>query len=70
MPTATDIRNWIQEGTAHGARAMLVVWDEYNTPPECYPVFIAPSESVAERFAALDGMNMQRVHAVYLLSQN
>ena len=70
MPTTTDIRNWIQEGVAHGATAMLVVYDRFPWPPESYPVFIAPGENIAERFAALDGVNMQRVAAVHLLSQN
>ena len=67
MPTTLDIQNWIQEGNAREARAMLVVWDTFPWPPEPYPVFIAPGENLAERFAAFDGVNMQRVHAVHLL---
>lgn len=72
MPITTDlnISKWKREGVAHGARAMLVVWDTFPWPWEPYPVFIAPGENLAERFAAFDGVNMQRVHAVHLLSQN
>jgi hypothetical protein len=69
MTTTIDIRQWKHEGRAQGARVMLVVWDEFPWPPEPYPVYVMPGENLAERFAAFDG-NMQRVHAVYLLSRN
>jgi len=70
MPTALDIQNWIQEGNARGARAMLVVWDTFPRPWEPYPVYVAPGENIAQRFAAFDGVNMQRVTAVHVLGQN
>ncbi len=70
MPTTTDLNNWIAEGVAHGAVTMLAVTDRFPWPSEFYPVSIAPGENIAERFAAFDGVNMQRVQAVHLLHAN
>jgi hypothetical protein len=66
--TVLNVPNWKREGIAYGARAMLVVWDTFPWPPEPYQVCITPGESIAERFAALDGVGMRCVHAVYLLN--
>ena len=65
--TALNISNWKREGIAQGARAMLVVWDTFPWPWEPYPVFVMSGENLAARFAAFDGVNMQRVRAVHLL---
>ena len=67
MPTTTTVSRWKREGRAQGARAMLVVWDLYPWPWEPYPVYVMPGENLAQRFATFDGVNMQRVSAVYLL---
>ena len=67
MPTATTMSRWKREGRAQGARAMLIAWDTFPWPPECYPVFVLPGENLAQRFAAFDGPNMQRVTEVHLL---
>jgi hypothetical protein len=70
QPIDLNVEQWQREGVALGARAMFVVWDEFPSPPEPYPVFIAPDENIAERFASVDGSKWQHVTAVYLLSQN
>ena len=70
MTTDLNITNWIREGVAQGARAMLVVWDTFPWPWEPYPVFIAAGEDVGARFREVDGVGMQRVSAVYVLKQH
>jgi hypothetical protein len=66
-PVELNLDEWRREGVALGARAMLVVWDQFPWPPEPYPVFVMSGENIAERFAAFDGAKWQRVQAVHLL---
>ncbi len=71
MLSTTTLNNWKREGRAFGARAMLVVFDRFAWPPEPpYPVYIGTDESIADKFAALDGVGFQHVHAVHLLSRS
>jgi hypothetical protein len=67
-PIDLNIERWKREGIVLGARAMLVVWDQFPWPPEAYPVFIAPGDSITQRFAALDGHGMQLVCSVHLFA--
>ena len=50
-PNTIDITPWKREGAAHGARAMLVVWDTLPRPWEPYPVYVLPGEHLAARAA-------------------
>ena len=68
MTTTINIEVWKREGAAHGARAMLVVWDTFPWPWEPYPVYVMPGENITERFAALDGVTIQRVTAFRLVN--
>jgi len=68
MTTTIKIQDWIREGTAQGAKAMLVVWDEFPTPPEAFPEFIAPGEDITQRFTEFESAKWQRVTAIYLLN--
>ena len=66
-PTDLNLEQWCADGVARGARAMFVVWDMFPFPPEAHPLFIAADEHIGARFAAVDGVGMQRVSAVHLL---
>ncbi|MBI4450107.1 hypothetical protein HY634_03545 [Candidatus Uhrbacteria bacterium] len=64
--TQEEIRGWLREGKDKGATHVIVACDEFDG--EDYPVFVMPGEDVAQRAAALDGPNMQKVMEVYDLS--
>ncbi len=71
MVTTTALNNWKRDGRAFGTRAMLVVYDRFPWPPERpYPVYVGADESIADKFATLDGVGMQHVSAVHVLSES
>ena len=67
MNPTIDVEQWKREARAAGARALLVVFDRYPWPSECYPLYVMPGESIAAKFAEYDAKPFQHVAAVHLL---
>lgn len=68
MTTPAEVKTWLERGKVEGATHVIVACDTFDH--EDYPVFVKPTENVHEKFAALDGKNMQRVMEVYNLSMD
>lgn len=63
MTTKDDIRDWLKRGKAQGASFMLVVCDTYDWGD--YPVYVKPTEDLAEKAKGFHGVNMQKVMECY-----
>ena len=68
MATVREVETWFRKGVRDGAIAMLVVMNDYNDMD--YPIFVMPQEQFQEKFQLYDGKDLQRVVAVYLLTQD
>jgi len=56
--TTILVAEWIREGVARGAKAMLITTDFFPWPPEPYPIFIGPDENIPKKFALLSGSRL------------
>jgi len=66
MITREEIREWLKEGIEKGASHVIVVCDTFSY--EYYPVFVYPTEDVAEIVKHYRAASMQRVEEIYDLS--
>jgi len=66
--TVEDIKGWLKRGADEGATHLIVACDTFDYSD--YPVFVSPTESVAEKAAEHNGKNMQKVMEVYDLSMD
>jgi len=58
---------WFDRGVSQAATHLIVVCDTFSY--EDYPVFVKPDEDVREISKKYDGVNMQRLMAVYNLTK-
>lgn len=69
MATSRDeIRSWIVQGQAQGARYMIVVCDTYDW--EDYPIYVGPDDDFGRRYAGHNGVNMERIMEIYDLQSD
>lgn len=68
MANRLDILCWFDEGVRKGATHLVVVCDTFEY--EDYPIYVMPTDNLAEVTAKHNGPNMQRVSGVYDLRKN
>lgn len=66
--TQADIRVWLAHAKKIKATHVIIVCDTFDY--EDYPVYVAPNESVREKYNKYCNENMQRVMEVYSLKKD
>lgn len=66
MATENDISRWFDLGLNEGAGHLVVIQD--GSRHEDYPLYVGRHEDVYSVAARYDGVNMQRVLAIYDLA--
>jgi hypothetical protein len=64
--TFEDIKRWLDEAKAEGAKYLIVACDTYDH--EDYPVSCADAKECWEKYNEYNGKNMQSIMEVYDLS--
>ena len=67
---AEDDRQWVLQGRACGAYAVLSCSDRFDASPDYYPRFVQRREDLQPAIDEVDGRNMQAVLGVYLLGED
>lgn len=66
--TREDVERWIATAREKGATHVISVCDTFDH--DDYPVYVMPGESLAEKKALYDGVNMQRINEVIEVKQD